>query len=239
VAVVSAPRRRPTLDATVASLIRAGWTTPYLFLDGTVRVPQHFADLPGVLREPRIGCWPNYYLALSELLMRHPDADAYLLAEDDALFYDAEVLREYMEEMLWPDSRGCIVSLYCPSAYAAHRFGWQALKSSWSLGALAFIFPRHVAQDFLLHPSVCNHRWGRWGQADGGLANTDIVIGSWAWRRRIPVWYPSPSLVQHIGVTSTLNPHLQATGERRAETWVGNCISSPRGAVASPLGMPE
>jgi hypothetical protein len=56
---VSSPRRRPTLGVTVESLICAGWDRPYLFLDGTVRVPERFAHLPGVLREPRVGCWPN------------------------------------------------------------------------------------------------------------------------------------------------------------------------------------
>jgi hypothetical protein len=160
--------------------------------------------------------------------MRRPDADAYLLAEDDVRFYDSEVLREYMEEMLWPDPRPCIVSLYCPSTYSARDFGWQPRRSEWNLGALAFIFPRRVAQDFVLDQSVCNHRWGRWQEENQGLANSDLVLGNWALRKRIPVWYPTPSLVQHIGVTSTLGLHLQANGERRADRWAGSLISSPR-----------
>jgi len=225
--VVSSPRRQPTLDATLDSLIRAGWKAPYLFLDGTVRVQERFAHLPGVLREPRIGCWPNYYLALAELLMmRHPDADAYLLAEDDVLFYDAEALREYLEKMLWPDPRPCLVSLYCSSVYSARDFGWQPLPFRWEWGSLAFVFPRRLAQDFLLDPAVCNHRWSRWQKEGGGLANTDAVIGSWAWRRRIPIWYPNPSLVQHLGVTSTLDPSFQVTPERRADRWASSLISS-------------
>jgi hypothetical protein len=142
VGVVSSPRRQPTLDTTLDSLIRAGWDRPHLFLDGTVRIPERFACLPGVLREPPVGCWSNYYLALAELLMRHPEADAYLLAEDDALFYDGEVLREYMEQVLWPDRRPRLVSLFCPSLNSARDFGWHSLWPGWSLGALAFIFPR-------------------------------------------------------------------------------------------------
>jgi hypothetical protein len=221
VGVVTAPRRRPTLSATVDSLIRAGWDEPCLFLDGAVRVPERFAHLPGVLREPRIGCWPNYYLALAELLMRHPDADAFLLAEDDALFCGGEPLRAYLEQMLWPDWRPCMVSLYCPSAYTARNVGWRPLSSRWTWGALAFVFPRQVAQALLLDRRVCDHRWGRWHEDDKGLANTDLVIGSWAWRNRIPIWYPTPSLVQHIGVTSTLHPDHPATGGRRADRWAG------------------
>jgi hypothetical protein len=228
VGVVSSPRRRPTLGVTLESLARAGWDTPYLFLDGTVRVPERFAHLPGVLREPRVGCWPNYYLALAELLMRHPEADVYLLAEDDVLFYDAESLRDYLEQMLWPDRRPCLVSLYCSSAYSAREFGWRPLPSRWTWGSLAFVFPPRVAQDFLLDRGVCDRRWGRWQEKDGGLRNTDIVVGLWAMRQRIPIWYPTPSLVQHIGVTSTLNPHVQATGARQANRWAGSFISSDR-----------
>jgi hypothetical protein len=227
VGVVSSPRRQPTLDITLDSLIRAGWDRPHLFLDGTVRIPERFAGLPGVLREPHVGCWPNYYLALAELLMRHPEADAYLLAEDDALFYDGEVLREHLEEMLWPDRRPCLVSLYCPSLNSARSFGWHSLRPGWSLGALAFIFPRCLAQGFLLDQGVCDHRWGRWQESDGGLAHSDIVIGLWAQRQRVRIWYPTPSLVQHIGVTSTLALYLQATGERRADCWIGDYVPFP------------
>jgi hypothetical protein len=225
--VVTSPRRQPTLEATLDSLVRAGWNTPHLFLDGTVRVPERFGDLPGVLREPRVGTWPNYYLALAELLMRRPDADAYLLAEDDALFYDGEALREYMEQTLWPERRPCIVSLYCPSLNTARDHGWQPLRPGWTVGALAFVFPRRLAQDFLLDRAVCDHRWGR-RREDSGLAHTDIVIGQWALRKRIRIWHPTPSLVQHIGVTSTLGLNLEAAGERRADCWIGSFISSQK-----------
>jgi hypothetical protein len=225
VGIVSSPRRRPTLDVVVDSIIRAGWDHPYLFLDGAVRVKERLAHLPGVLREPRIGCWPNYYMALAELLMRHPDVDAYLLAEDDALFCDSGEVRGYLEQMLWPAPRPCIVSLYCPSAYSARKFGWQPRLSAWTWGALAFIFPRRVAREFLLDSLVCNHRWGKWQEEHQGLANTDIVIGEWATQREIPIWYPTPSLVQHIGTTSTLDLNLQVNSERRASRWAGDFTS--------------
>jgi hypothetical protein len=231
VGVVSSPRRQPTLEATLDSLARAGWNAPHLFLDGTVRVPERFGGLPGVLRVGRVGCWPNYYLALAELLMRHPDVDAYLLVEDDALFYDGEVLREYLEQMLWPERRSCLISLYCPSLYSARNFGWRPWRAEWTLGALAMVFPRRVAQDFLLDASVCDHRWGRWHEEDGGMANTDIVIGRWARRKRIRIWYPTPSLVQHIGVTSTLDVNLEAAGERQADRWMGSIIRAKSARV--------
>src|SRR5437870_5934494 len=69
VGVVTSACGRATLAATVDGLLRAGWAAPYLFLDGTVRVPERLAHLPGVLREPPVGPWPHYYLALAELTM--------------------------------------------------------------------------------------------------------------------------------------------------------------------------
>jgi hypothetical protein len=228
VGVVTSPRRQPTLEATLDSLVRAGWNTPHLFLDGTVRVPERFGELPGVLREPRIGTWPSYYLALAELLMRRPDADAYLMAEDDAHFYDGEPLREYMEQLLWPERRPCIVSLYCLSLNTSREFGWQPLLPGWILGAQAMVFPRHLAQDFLLDRTVSDHHWGRGHEENRREAHTDVVIGRWARSKRIRIWYPTPSLVQHIGVTSTLGLNLQATGERRADYWIGSFISSQK-----------
>jgi hypothetical protein len=227
VGVLTSPRRRPTLEITMERLIRAGWERPYLFLDGTVRVPERYTHLPGALREPRIGNWPNYYLALSELSMRHPEADAYLLVEDDALLYDGENLREYMEQSLWPGLRPSLVSLYCPSDYTAREFGWRPHRGEWTIGALAFVFPRRLARAFLLDEGVCHHRWGRWQEDDQGLSNADVVVGRWARRRGIPVWYPTPSLVQHIGETSTLGLDLRVVGMRLADCWAGSLLAPP------------
>jgi hypothetical protein len=56
---------------------------------------------------------------------REPQADAYLMVQDDALFYDREDLREYLEAALWPDGPVGAVSLYCPMAYTQPRSGWH------------------------------------------------------------------------------------------------------------------
>ena len=188
-------------------------------------MPERYGGLPGVVREPRVGNWPNYHLSLAELAMRHPDADAYFLVEDDALLYDSENLREYLEQALWPGFRPCLVSLYCPSDYSAGKIGWRTIRIPWTLGALAFVFPRRLARAFLLDPTVCRHRWRGWQDPGGGLANADAVIGEWAWRKRIPIWYPTPSLVQHIGATSTLGLDLRVVGMRRAALWAGSLVA--------------
>jgi hypothetical protein len=220
VGVTTAPRRQPTLDRCLDSLARAGWERPRLFIDGDVTLSPAASALPRTVRDDRVGAWPAYVLALHELLMREPRADAYLLVQDDALFYDREPLRAYLEDhVLWPGRGRGVVSLYCSKAYTHPSAGWHPMGDPWGWGALAFLFPNPLARAFLLDPQVFDHRWtGR----SYGLAHIDVVIGRWAARRGVTIWYPSPSLVQHIGETSALWADSRVEGDRRASWFAGD-----------------
>lgn len=231
VGVTTSPRARSTLDACLEHLTRAGWESPHLFMDSAVRVSGQFRHLSGTLRSPAIGAWPNHYLALFELTMRHPDADAFLIMQDDALIYDGENVREYLEEALWPGRQLPIVSLFCPEPYTADCYGWHRYRKPWVWGAQAFIFPREVLQRYLRDRDVCQHRWR---SARAGLKQIDVLLGCWARWRRVPFWVPTPSLVQHIGETSTLWVDGQVSGPRAARLFVGNKTSeTPSGDSAS------
>jgi hypothetical protein len=219
VGVTTAPRPRPTLDACLAALTQAGWESPHLFMDSAVRVAERFGHLPGTLRSPAAGAWPNHYLALLELTMREPGADAYLILQDDALIYDGENVREYLERTLWPGGSSPVVSLYCPAPYTAKDYGWHRFRKSWVWGAQALIFPRATAQRYLRDRSICEHRWR---SRNEGLSQIDVLLGWWARRRRIPFWFPTPSLVQHVGGTSTLAADNPATGPRAAGLYLGD-----------------
>lgn len=222
VGVTTSPRRQPTLDQCLDHLTRAGWQTPHLFMDGAVRIPERYGHLPGTLRSPAVGAFPNHYLALCELTLREPHADAFLIFQDDAIVYDGENVREYLERTLWPGDAAWVASLYCADPYTASRFGWHRLRGAWIWGALAFVFSRAAAQKYLRDWRVCRHRWGpRDWSSRGGLTLIDCVIGRWARRRRVPVWFPTPSLVQHIGETSTLYMSNAAAGPRVAKLFVG------------------
>jgi hypothetical protein len=226
VGVTTSPRRTPTLDFCLASLARAGWDRPHLFMDSAVRVADEFGALPGTLRSPAVGAWPNHYLALLELTVRFPDADAYLMMQDDAQIYDGENVRAYLERALWPEGPSPLVSLYCPAPYTARKHGWRRRRWPWFWGALSFVFSREVALRYLRDRFVCRHRWSRFGN---GLDQIDVLLGRWAFLRRIPVWFPSPSLIQHIGETSTLSAHARATERRAAVLFAGN-----KAGVAQP-----
>jgi len=221
VGVTTAPRRQPTLALCLDSMTRAGWDSASslrLFVDSAVTIPERFADLPLTFRESKIGAWPNYYLALMELLMRDPEADAFMLVQDDAIFYDRQDLRAHLEQVLWPADPVGLVSLYCSKAYTQRKPGWHKKKGRWAWGALAFIFPRELAKRFVCDPIVLDHRWSG---PKSGLVIIDFVIGAWASRHNVAIYYPCPSLVQHIGDTSTLWPHERAANIRRADRFAG------------------
>jgi hypothetical protein len=218
VGVITAPRRKPTLDDCLDSLIRAGWERPRLFVDSATTIATRHEGLPITLREPRIGAWPNYYLALVELQMREPEADAYMLVEDDVIFFDRQDLRAYLEDVLWPADPCGAVSLYCSSVYTQPEPGWHEFAGEWVWGALAFIFPRESVRQLIGDPGVLAHRTRR----EEGLEDTDALIGRWSHRRGLPIHYPTPSLVQHIGDTSSLWPAMRALGFRRADRFAGD-----------------
>jgi hypothetical protein len=219
VGVTTAPRIRPTLDTCLESLVRAGWTAPYLFVDSPVRLPEKFAGLPGTFRDTRAGAWSSYYLALAELLLREPHADAYLIVQDDAVFYSGESLPDYLAGALWPGTSPCLVSLYCGPGDYGSRSGWHRPSPPARTGPVAVAFPPDLAKAFLTDRQVFEHRWAPDPQF---AAAVDGVISQWAFQNEVPFWFPTPSLVQHVGDTSTLWPHARALGHRRAEQFAGD-----------------
>lgn len=225
VGVMTAPRTKPTLHACLDSLFRAGWEMPRLFVDSAVTVPERFSDLPVTFRETKLGPFPNYYLALVELIMREPDADAFMLVEDDVIFDDRHNLRRYLEEILWPAHPIGAVSLYCSKAYTRPLAGWYEFDGLWVWGALAFVFSRESAERFATDPAIFEHRRNQ----TEGLINVDIQIGHWAHEQRLPIYFPTPSLVQHVGDSSSVwvDSSARALGDRRADRFTGDIGQIP------------
>lgn len=214
VGVTTAPRRQPTLEACLDSLFRAGWENPHLFVDGGAAVPDRLRHLSATWRDRRLGAWSNYVLGLMELAVMFPDADAYLMIQDDAWFYDRENLREYLEQTLWPGDVPGIVSLYCSEADTGRFDGWHQHSGPWVWGALAFVFPRRVLERYIADPSLLQ----RPAQVvNGAFANVDSATGRWADSQKIPFWSPTPSLVQHIGNSSSIWSESANSGPRRAD----------------------
>jgi hypothetical protein len=224
VAVTTAPRTQPTLARCLASLHAAGWNRPRIMVDGDVSVPPEWRHLEVSLRQPRLGAWPNYYLTLVELLMRQPSAEAYLVIQDDTVFFEHPDLRDYVESILWPEPDLGIVSLFCSRAYARPDWGWYRLREPLSWGALALIFDRETAIRLVSDSHVVRHRFSA---GDAGLAHIDGLIGVWAHNTGTPVYLSSPSLSQHIGHTSSIWKDSQAFVNRRAAEFAGGVSLVP------------
>lgn len=213
VGVTTSPRIQPTLERTLESLLRAGWERPWLFIDSAVQIPAPFSHLPFTYRFEKIGAWPSYYLALMELLLRHPHADAYMVIQDDALMCAGGSPRAYLESVLWPGRAPSLVSLYCGEPDTAPEPGWHPCDGVASSGPVALVFPPELAREFVGDPAVLEHRW-----LANECAATSIgdLVAVWAHGKGVQIWLPTPSLVQHIGETSTLWPMTRAAGSRRA-----------------------
>ncbi len=216
VGVTTAPRAQPSLADCLTSMKSAGWTDPRLFVDGHVDVPEPFDGLPRTARTPQLGAWPSYYLALAEMLMREPAADAFLLVQDDVVFAPGFDVRTYLEQAFWPGKKPAIVSLLCPGPYTRPDPGWYPFNDDWIWGAQAFVFSPLAARAFLADTSVVCHRDSR---DRNPTADIDWCVGQWASRHKQPIYYPTPSLVQHVGQISSLWQGRRAWGSRRA-SWL-------------------
>lgn len=220
VGVTTAPREQCMLAVTLASLAGAGWHEPRLFIEPGVTLPVGAESLARSHRDQRLGAFPNFYLALAELVLREPHADAYLMCQDDILA--SAGARGYLEELLWPAGQIGVVSLFCASHLAAGRpAGLYRDQGAWqAFGAQAYVFPAAAARRVITTQEVLEHRLT--GPAEG-RKNIDSVVGQWCRREGLGYWLHEPSLVQHIGETSTLYPTARATGRRRASEFL-ECV---------------
>lgn len=222
VGVTTSPRRLPTVEPCVESIIQAGWTEPVLFVDGEVKLPRHLASLESCQRKPALGAFPNFALSLSELYMRDPHADAYLMIQDDAIFLPSPATREYLERVLWPNAGAYMASLYCSKKYNQVNAGWHLFPENWVWGAVAFVFSNAAVHEILTSQTFLKHRAlpGR-----DGLSKIDVVLGQIAQENEIPLIFPSPSLVQHIGNISTIWDHARAVNARYADQFIGDLLT--------------
>ena len=231
VGVATAPRAEPTLARTLDSLAAAGWEHPRLFVEPGSEIPPRFADLPRSDRDEPLGAFANWYLALAELVMRSPRAEAYFMVQDDVVF--ARGVRPFLERALWPAANCGAVSIYCPSNYAVDRpAGFHLEDRGWGTwAAQALLFSNPSARSLLASCELVNHR--HHGPRDGSR-NIDCVVGHWCRQAGRPFYVYTPSLAQHIGETSTLYASATTSGRRSATTFIGE-DTYPSGSGAPPV----
>jgi glycosyltransferase involved in cell wall biosynthesis len=198
IAMLTAPRGKPTIEATLASLRRAGFGEIRLFAEPGSLLPVGDRELHITVRPGRFGNLLNFYAALATLCEKEPRADAYAVFQDDIEV--ATGLREWCEGQLWPQDSG-LVSLFTPRLHADHYVGWRILSPGVQrvCGAQAIVWRRDLLEQFLSDAQVVRELGlRRWGD--------DAVLGAWMARTGLGMAYHTPSPVQHIGEVSALYP---------------------------------
>lgn len=221
VGITTAPRLQPTLATCYDSVRDAGWAVDdiWVFAEPGTEVPDSVVRC--TLRQQTLGCWPNFYLGACELLLSRPQAEFFLLLEDDAQLFPGAgscLLRDYLTQLC----RSQLASFALLTLYATeHRPitpTLLALRHGWAhSGNVAFVIAREPLRRLLTAPAVVAHRLDQ--DAWTGTRLNDAVVGRWAdTQENKPIGLHVPSLAQHIGATSTLGNPLC----RQAANFIGS-----------------
>ena len=215
VGIITAPRKGVShIDKTLQCLINAGWNNIVVFAEPNSPIPLD-SSIPVVQRPRFFGDWTNWATGLYELLLSEPDSDYFFMAEDDGVI--CKGAKSYLDQVLPILGDFATVSPYCPNKHRRKNFigfhneciGWE----TWS--TLTVIMSKESVIRFFSDSDVQRHRFEHifpvpadqipWGvEVDPKNSVKDAVLGLWAAKNGLPMYYHSPSLVQHIGMTSTL-----------------------------------
>lgn len=199
-----ATRLQTYLPETLASLRSAGFDKPTLFVDDLMHIDamslENHLDLTVVARRSRLYAYGNWLLGLMELHLLNPQADRYVMFQDDIQL--SQNLVPYLESIPYPDKGYC--NLYTDSSnepFATKKVGWF-LSNQKGKGAQALMFSREAVQRLLLNQHLVykmttNVKDYRWKNIDGGVKE---AMANQGWKEYVH----NPSLVQHVGKDTTL-----------------------------------
>jgi hypothetical protein len=203
------------LPQTILSLERAGFDCPHLFVDGcTDAALYHQFNLPMTMRCRQAGNFGNWYAGMVELFALNPDADRFLMFEDDIAAVAG--LREYLEAVPIPrhgycnlyngGSRNLVLSEKEPD-------GWFQSDQRAS-GALGLMFERETVIQCLGSEVFVRERLNK----NSGDMKIDGAICLALRRdpaRTVLEYVHKPSLLQHTGRDcSLLDPIRKERGLR-------------------------
>lgn len=201
--VTTVPERaNDLLPKTLKSLSNGGFPSPRLFIDSTcpedLEMYKKFG-LPITTRQPTIRTFGNWLLGIIELYIREPDADRYVMFQDDLITY--KNLRQYLEKCEYPE-KGYWNLYTFPSnqKLAPDSTGWYE-SNQLGRGAVALIFSREALLQLVSSRKMLdrpqNPQRGH-KAVDGGIVNSYRNIEGWK------EYVHNPSLVQHTGLHSTM-----------------------------------
>lgn len=211
-------RMNGTLPITLASLARAGFPSPRLFVDGGEYSPEWKSRFGCEITHrppPVLMTAGNWILGLYELYIRTPDADRYAMFQDD--FITSPGLREYLEWCKYPVEG--YWNLYTFPENEAMKpkalpYGWFR-SNQLGKGAVALVFSRDIVVELLSSRHMAERPQDRTRGVraiDGGIVSALAKRKTDGRVSPIPEYVHSPSLVQHIGDSSSIGnkPHPKA-----------------------------
>lgn len=217
VGIVTSPRPLGHyINRTLSSLLEAGWDDPHVFAEPDSPIPPELKG-PLTFRPHQYGDWTNWATAFYELLLSRPDTDYFLMSEDDALYKPHT--KEYIEAAIPFLGEFASLSLYTPMAYHKDSFsGFHNECHDWETwSTVSVVMSREKAISFFSNEMVQRHRFDNiladqdvnYGcKVDPRNSIKDAVIGRWAYCSNLPIYYHTPSFVQHIGKNSTIASDL-------------------------------
>lgn len=209
IGVSTVPARLDTfLPRTLASLAAAGFDRPRLFVDGGDDPAPYWAyDVTTSMRgEPAVGNFANWYLGMAELYCRNPDADRFVMFEDDIIL--CRGVREYLEARPMPQNGYCNLYLGGERNEILSRQvvqGWFRSDQR-AIGALGLMFDRATLIQLLGCENFVKHRI----ESNQGTMRVDgaacVALRCKA-NRIVSEFCHKPSLVQHCGSGASLLGH--------------------------------
>ena len=200
VGIITAPRPRPTLSHSVASMRRAGGWAGEIRVqsDGPVTAPDVRCTI--VRNQPPLGNLRNWVACLSGLLKQN--AKWLMVCEDDIVWAD-DAFSALEEELGGLFPRFDCVSLYLPIRMSSRiekikgkldpGYHWEAMqvhRSMW--GAQCLLFPRETAEWLLSSAELAyftnNKRWNK---------NVDGIVAECLNSTNRKIWWRVPCLVDH------------------------------------------
>lgn len=166
---------------------------------GTFTVAVPLPNNPLVVHQnaATLGCFGNWRHAV-ECLLATTTAEWLLVVQDDAIWAPGSAHVLIAEIHKRQDQRTGFLSPYVTDKDVTEEFtdGWNECHSGWQFyGALTFCVERAAAAELLHHPRFANHTSKK--QVDAVVAASMIDLGR-------PSFVHVPSLVDHVGTTSTI-----------------------------------
>lgn len=189
-------RREDTLPRTIKSFKAAGFDKPRLFVDGAKDVEswEDEFNLDVSCRYPALKTAGNWVLSLHELYLRSPNADRFMIIQDDVICIPN--LKQYLEKLHYPAQGYCNLYTYDSNLpFVGNNDGGWIKPLRQGKGALCLLFSQEAVRA-LLGSQHLIERIKPTG-IDGGIVTAMDKAG-------FAEYVHNPSLVQHIGIISSI-----------------------------------